>query len=305
MKKTNNSKLPFIFGNWIVKEDGIQHLKKDYYHFDKTRLIKEKDWMEYIASKGIFSKKDVNSFNVAFLLALISYNAPIPFPHEIANSFNIQRDFLEIREKTKDKEPIVLPKEPTSSIKKKKYLFFDTETTGLNKNARLVQIAWILCDHNQNEIEKQCFIIKPDNFLIPKESIQIHGISNEDAQTSGFNLKDVLEKFNTSISKTDYIIAHNLSFDEEIIKNEFKKTAINLNLKNKKRICTKIMTTQLCAIPSIKHTFKWPTLSELHIKLFNEDLNDAHSALSDTLALMKCYWELEKYGLSPRNHLDI
>ncbi len=70
------------------------------------------------------------------------------------------------------------------------YLFFDTETTGLPQNwkapvtdlnnwPRMIQIAWILCDDKGNRIESDDFIIKPENFEIPKDASTIHGISTE------------------------------------------------------------------------------------------------------------------------------
>ena len=70
------------------------------------------------------------------------------------------------------------------------YLFFDTETTGLPRNwkapvtdlhnwPRMVQIAWILCDKTGNRIESNDFIIKPENYKIPRDASRVHGISTE------------------------------------------------------------------------------------------------------------------------------
>ena len=69
------------------------------------------------------------------------------------------------------------------------YLFFDTETTGLPKryNApmddldnwpRLVQVAWILFDEEGKEIVSNSYIVRPEGFIIPKESSLIHGITH-------------------------------------------------------------------------------------------------------------------------------
>lgn len=84
------------------------------------------------------------------------------------------------------------------------YLFFDTETTGLPKNwkapvsdlnnwPRLIQLAFILYDSNENKISEGNFIIKPDGFTIPTEATKIHGISTEQAIQQGQPIKPVLE----------------------------------------------------------------------------------------------------------------
>ena len=70
--------------------------------------------------------------------------------------------------------------------------FFDTETTGLPKNwkapvtdlnnwPRLVQLAYLCCDNDGNEISSGDFIIKPEGFSIPAQVSKIHGITNESA----------------------------------------------------------------------------------------------------------------------------
>ncbi len=182
------------------------------------------------------------------------------------------------------------------------YLFFDTETTGLPKNynapasnlknwPRMIQIAWVLCDKNGNRIETSTNIIKPENFIIPKEASNIHGITTEKAIEEGRNLKTVLSEFNDLVEQSDFIVAHNISFDEKIIGAEFIRNSITNNFDTKNKICTMKSATDFCKIKGY-YGYKWPTLSELHIKLFGEDFEGAHDALADILATEKCFWKL-------------
>ena len=60
----------------------------------------------------------------------------------------------------------------------------------------------------------------------------------------------------------------------------------------KNKICTMKTSTNFCAISGY-YGYKWPTLKELHYKLFGFDFEDAHNALSDVLATGKCFWELK------------
>ncbi len=48
-----------------------------------------------------------------------------------------------------------------------------------------------------------------------------------------------------------------------------------------------------CAIPGY-YGYKYPSLQELHKKLFNYEFEDAHNALSDIRATLKCFFELKE-----------
>jgi len=185
------------------------------------------------------------------------------------------------------------------------YLFFDTETTGLPKkyNApifdldnwpRLVQIAWMLTDDQGGIISQEEYIIKPDNFTIPKESSAIHGIDDLRAQTVGKELKDVLDVFNydLNISNPD-LVAHNIMFDRNVVGSELLRLNIESNFLNLKTICTMKESVNFCALPNKK----FPKLFDLHFKLFNTGFDNAHNALSDVIACYRCFFELKKRGV--------
>lgn len=187
------------------------------------------------------------------------------------------------------------------------YLFFDTETTGLPKNwkapvtdldnwPRMIQIAWILCDENGNRIETDDYIIKPENFIIPKEASDVHGITTERANNEGVDLEIVLNKFNDLIERTNFIVAHNISFDEKILEAEFLRKKIKNDFFRKRKLCTMKSSTNYCKIPG-PYGYKWPKLSELHIKLFGKDFEGAHDAFADINATEKCFWEMRSKGL--------
>ncbi|MFA7169633.1 MAG: 3'-5' exonuclease [Candidatus Paceibacterota bacterium] len=186
------------------------------------------------------------------------------------------------------------------------FLFFDTETTGLPRNwnapvtelenwPRLVQLAWLLYDRDGNRLDGCEHIIKPEGFSVPEESARVHGITTEKAMMDGENLQKVLEEFSEKMGKSEILVAHNMSFDEKIIGAEFLRNNIKNDLFDKERICTMLSSIEFCQIPSQNGKgYKWPRLSELHIKLFGEDFADAHDALVDTDACARCFFELCK-----------
>lgn len=186
------------------------------------------------------------------------------------------------------------------------YLFFDTETTGLPKHwkapvtdlnnwPRLVQLAYLMYDEDGNNISGGDYIIKPEGFTIPLEASKIHGISTERANQEGRVLKPVLQDFQTLIEQSEYLVAHNMSFDEKIIGAEFLRNGMEDGVGIKKKICTMQMSTDFCALQG-PYGYKWPKLPELYFKLFQTDFKEAHNAAIDIKVTAKCFWELKRLG---------
>ena len=185
------------------------------------------------------------------------------------------------------------------------YLIFDTETTGLPKNwrapisdtenwPRCVQLAWQVHDELGNLIESKSYIVKPDNFDIPYESEKIHGISTLLAEKEGIELDNILNEFNISISKSKFIIGHNVNFDLNVIGCEFYRRNIMSNIETSDVLdtCTEL-TAELCKIPGGRGgKFKLPTLTELHEFLFQSSFQEAHNASADVEATTRCFLEL-------------
>ena len=192
-------------------------------------------------------------------------------------------------------------------INMKKYLFFDTETTGLPKSRhapvhqvnnwpRMVQIAWLLFDSSGNEIGGSCHIIKPNGFTIPADVSRIHRITNDRAIKEGVNLITVLESFSNFIDKANVLVAHNMAFDEKIVGAEFIRNRMPNSVSKKKTLCTMLASTNYCRLPG-PYGYKWPKLSELHTKLFGYDFEEAHDALADIRATAKCFWKMREIKL--------
>jgi DNA polymerase III subunit alpha len=192
------------------------------------------------------------------------------------------------------------------------YIIYDTETTGLpgNYNAplsdvdnwpRLVQLAWQLHDGNGKLIKIGNHIVKPEGFTIPFNAVKIHGIDTDRATEEGKDLKEVLEDFLFDVEKADFVVGHNIEFDINIVGCElFRKNKAVNQLTDKPIIDTKDESTEFCAIPGGRGgKFKWPTLTELHQKLFNEGFGDAHDAAYDVAATAKCFFGLITHKVVP------
>jgi DNA polymerase III epsilon subunit-like protein len=193
------------------------------------------------------------------------------------------------------------------------YLFIDTETTGLPKKwdaplkdlnnwPRLVQLGWLEYDKNGNELSRGDYIVKPDGFEIPEDAARIHKVTTQIAKENGYPLKKVLKVLNALIDKSDYVVAHNISFDEKIIGAEFLREYINTKLFEKNRFCTMESTVDFMKLPANKGGYRFPGLSDLHRKLFNEGFSESHNAFADIKATAKIFWELKKQNIiDPEN----
>ncbi|MCH6256775.1 3'-5' exonuclease [Puniceicoccaceae bacterium K14] len=157
---------------------------------------------------------------------------------------------------------------------------------------RVIQLAWAFYDSDFKLVNKQVDLIKPDGWTIPKEKFWIeNGFDQAISEKEGIPITGALEDFRDRLESSKYLVAHNMSYDYNVVGAEFLR--IGLKSKNRPtRICTKDTTTDFCKIPGQYGSYKWPRLDELYSKLFNETFDDAHDALADVEACARCFFEL-------------
>jgi len=188
------------------------------------------------------------------------------------------------------------------------YLIFDTETTGLPQNysaplsdfdnwPRCVQLAWQLHDHTGKVVSKGDYIVKPDGFTIPFNSEKVHGISTEMAEQEGLPLEEVMDAFDKDLKRCTFVVGHNLEFDMNIMGSEYLRMERENPLTEKHQIDTKDESTEYCALPGGRGRYKWPTLAELHDKLFDVGFEEAHNAAADVDATARAFLELVRLGV--------
>jgi DNA polymerase III epsilon subunit-like protein len=188
------------------------------------------------------------------------------------------------------------------------FLFFDVETNGLPKVRsgnfedidnwpRIVQISWAIFNENGNRIYFKDYIIRAIDFKISNNSRKIHGISQEKSLNEGVGIGQVLEEINLDLIRISTIVCHNIDFDLPTLNAEFLRNKIQTDILSKERFCTmkspKIVS--FCQKPNpFGNGYKWPSLSELHLKLFDTLFEDSHNAKSDVDTCAKCYFELKR-----------
>lgn len=166
------------------------------------------------------------------------------------------------------------------------YLIIDTETTGFNKTTdSIVQLSYIVCDNNFNDIDVYDWIIQTDTNI---GNSHIHGITNE-LSAKGVPKEIVFTQLKNSLDQypTITIVGHNLSFDMGFI---IANTDYQIN---NKQYCTMKESTSICKIPGRYGRYKWPSLKELYDFLYDEPFNGVyHNSLDDVIATKKCMMKL-------------
>jgi len=183
-------------------------------------------------------------------------------------------------------------------------LFVDTETTGLPRKKcmpisqlshwpRMVELAWIECETDGTIVAEYDSIIKPDLFKIPRCATAIHGITTERALEEGSDIVSVLKKLYTSMNNCSCIVGHNVDFDLSVIAAESIRAGIPMSRQMSRRMCTMSSSVKFCNLKR-GAGYKYPTLAELHEKLFGFPFPDSHRALNDARACMRCFFELKR-----------
>ncbi len=198
------------------------------------------------------------------------------------------------------------------------YLFVDVETTGLPERSwedgdedpkwtnfkafekcRMVQISMIICTQNFKNRKQKSYIIKPDGFSIPQESVKFHGITTNRANEEGVPISVAMTRFRKYISKCSTFFAHRVTFDFNVIMSELHKirdSETKAILQSKRLYCTVINTCDIVQLPGRYGDFNYPSLSDLFYYVFGKSIKHAHDARYDTYNLYMCIKRLCRTG---------
>ncbi len=150
--------------------------------------------------------------------------------------------------------------------------FFDLETTGINiTKDRIVEIS-ILKVHPNGKEESKTWLVNPE-MPIPKEVIEIHGISDADVADKPTFKKLAKEVYNM-IKDSDLGGFNSNRFDIPLLAEEMLRAEIDFDMKN----CLSI------DVQTIFHKMEQRTLSAAYKFYCDKNLDGAHSAEADTNA---------------------
>ena len=150
--------------------------------------------------------------------------------------------------------------------------FFDLETTGTNvAKDRIVEISVLKVYPNGNK-ESKTWLVNPE-MPIPKESSEIHGITDEKVVNEP-TFKELSKEIHTLIKDSDLAGFNSDRFDIPLLAEEMLRAEIDFDMKN--RLSVDVQT--------IFHKMEKRTLAAAYKFYCKKELDNAHSAEADTLA---------------------
>lgn len=213
---------------------------------------------------------------------------------------------------------------------------FDTETTDKiqyvedesgKKTAimpRVIQLGYIYYDTSDPSKTKifDKLIDIDDSIEISESAAKVHNITKESIQaakpTEKLTMKEALQQFLDDIEKCDYVVAHNVDFDKNVLlheleqlENEELKThglaLFNTFTEKKQWTCTMKDNIQVCKLQSDKQRnldrylkskgeppknyYKFPKLSETYEHYFGYSPNEKalHKAINDVVLCLRVF----------------
>ena len=183
-------------------------------------------------------------------------------------------------------------------------LVIDTETSGIPKDFKeptsnttkwpyILQIAWSVFKKNGELVVSRDYYIDAGNVDINKNSLAIHGITNEVTRERGIPRAKVLKLLSDDLIEYEpLIVGHFIEFDKKMVEVGFSRVGFQNSFKALPRFCTMQYSSKIA--PHFgRNTLR---LDELYRYLFDEEIENYHNAKFDVDATSKIFFELLKRG---------
>ena len=199
----------------------------------------------------------------------------------------------------------------------KRIFVFDTETTGLPKfqlpssdesQPHLTDVCALLYSEEGELIEMFEQLIRPDGWVVEEEAAALTGLTTEFLTINGGDEKEAVAKFGQLHKKADLRVAHNIGFDDRILRIAIKRyfgDAPAERFKAAPTFCTALASKPIVKCPPtakmqasrFRNTFKTPNMQEALSFFFpGELISGAHRARPDAEACAKVLFALRDRG---------
>jgi DNA polymerase III epsilon subunit-like protein len=126
-----------------------------------------------------------------------------------------------------------------SFTRKNQIMVFDVETTGLlpkagsslDESPYITQLSFVIYDCHKHSIVFvfNSYIILPEHVEVPVRITEITGITKSICQTKGIPIQDALRLFYQWYRVCSRVVAHNISFDIQLIRFEIQRHHLDMD----------------------------------------------------------------------------
>ena len=191
-----------------------------------------------------------------------------------------------------------------------KYLVLDTETDG-SVNQIAIQISWILMDEFGRVIDRaNDYINDPDTDITPS-AYSIHRLTTEFLQANGKCKEEIYNKLLSAISRSDALVAHNISFDHSVLARGFATLGIADPFLDKLNFCTYRLSVANASKGGYLVNLRNNSLTSIAGSLLFNDpeksFNNLHDSDFDTELTARCFVRMKQleaegiFELKPHN----
>lgn len=193
-------------------------------------------------------------------------------------------------------------------------LAYDTETTGLVRgtdytnpnNPYLAAVAMVLYDTDAHRIIASFnTAILPEGWTMPADAAAVNGLSDEYLTAVGIPARVAVPTILTIAAKAELLVAHNAEFDRKIIAAALWRYLISEEPENTNHavvehwlniptFCTMKESKSVVGALTVNGKLKSPKLIEAYKHFFGRELDRAHSANADTVAVLEIYLALQE-----------
>ena len=183
------------------------------------------------------------------------------------------------------------------------YLFFDTSANGVPKNwkapindpfnwPRMIHLSWLVYNEDRELINSRNDLIKPKGFKISETIEKKHKVSQEMAEQDGVELKEALPPFAEAVKAAQYVISFNQTYNNGIVGAELYRASINHVLEYGNNYCLMQEATWFCKLKGKGPGYKWPSLQEIHKKIYGAEYDKAGEAQTDVAVTALAFFHL-------------
>lgn len=178
-----------------------------------------------------------------------------------------------------------------NELKDKSFVVLDSETTGLDESAEIVELGIIDSD---GRVLLDTFVVPVND--IPAEAEAIHGISTDEAVNDGVIWPDVFNKL-CELVNGQRLVIYNKSYDVRLIEQSCNLHGLDFSRFQPESVhCAMVEYGEWYGVRDESHHSRWQSLSnaakQRGVKVIN-----AHRAIGDcmtTLGVIKSVWYIDE-----------